>query len=87
MLGVQPGIILTVKGLTSGYQPLGTCTFSWRIWEVIVEPDEDRCFSHGSTYPGHPVICAAALGNIETTGREGLPAYVDKVGHYFKERL
>ena len=55
VFGVQPDIILTAKGLTSGYQPLGACIFSRRIWEVIAEPDKGRCFSHGFTYSGHPV--------------------------------
>ncbi len=87
VFGVQPDIILTAKGLTSGYQPLGACIFSRRIWEVIAEPDKGRCFSHGFTYSGHPVSCAAALKNIEIIEREGLLAHADEVGRYFEERL
>ncbi len=87
VFGVQPDIILTAKGLTSGYQPLGACIFSRRIWEVIAEPDKGRCFSHGFTYSGHPVACAAALKNIEIIEREGLLAHADEVGRYFEERL
>ncbi|MGV8340634.1 aminotransferase class III-fold pyridoxal phosphate-dependent enzyme, partial [Pseudomonas aeruginosa] len=82
VFGVQPDIILTAKGLTSGYQPLGACIFSRRIWEVIAEPDKGRCFSHGFTYSGHPVACAAALKNIEIIEREGLLAHADEVGRY-----
>ncbi len=87
VFGVQPDIILTAKGLTSGYQPLGACIFSRRIWEVIAEPDKGRCFSHGFTYSGHPVACAAALKNIEIIEREGLLAHADEVYRYFEERL
>ncbi|MFH4013382.1 aminotransferase, partial [Acinetobacter baumannii] len=87
VFGVQPDIILTAKGLTSGYQPLGACIFSRRIWEVIAEPDKGRCFSHGFTYSGHPVACAAALKNIEIIEREGLLAHADEVGRYSEERL
>ncbi|NBA98267.1 aminotransferase [Pseudomonas sp. R5(2019)] len=87
VFGVVPDIITTAKGLTSGYQPLGACIFSERIWQVIAEPDQGRCFSHGFTYSGHPVACAAALKNIEIIEREGLLQHADEVGRYFEERL
>lgn len=87
VFGVQPDIITTAKGLTSGYQPLGACIFSERIWEVIAEPGAGRCFSHGFTYSGHPVACAAALKNIEIIQRESLLEHVETVGRYFEERL
>ncbi|MDI9101835.1 aminotransferase class III-fold pyridoxal phosphate-dependent enzyme, partial [Pseudomonas aeruginosa] len=74
-------------GLTSGYQPLGACIFSRRIWEVIAEPDKGRCFSHGFTYSGHPVACAAALKNIEIIEREGLLAHADELARHFEDRL
>lgn len=84
---MQPDIITTAKGLTSGYQPLGACLFSERIWEVIAEPDQGRCFTHGFTYSGHPVACAAALKNIEIIEREGILQHVEEVGSYFEEQL
>ncbi len=87
VFGVQPDIITTAKGLTSGYQPLGACLFSERIWQVIAEPGQGRCFTHGFTYSGHPVACAAALKNIEIIQREGILAHVEEVGRYFEEQL
>lgn len=84
---IQPDIITTAKGLTSGYQPLGACIFSERIWEVIAEPGAGRCFSHGFTYSGHPVACAAALKNIEILEREALLPRAREVGRYFEQRL
>lgn len=87
VFGIQPDIITTAKGLTSGYQPLGACLFSERIWSVIAAPDQGRCFTHGFTYSGHPVACAAALKNIEIIEREGLLAHVEDVGRYFESQL
>jgi putrescine---pyruvate transaminase len=84
---VQPDIITTAKGLTSGYLPLGACIFSSRIWEVISEPGQGRCFAHGFTYSGHPVSCVAALKNIEIIEREGLLAHVEDVGRYLEAQL
>ncbi|MBK5408750.1 aminotransferase [Pseudomonas sp. TH34] len=84
---MQPDIITTAKGLTSGYLPLGACIFSDRIWQVIGEPGKGRCFTHGFTYSGHPVSCVAALKNIEIIERENLLAHVEDVGVYLEQRL
>ncbi|XKE44551.1 aminotransferase [Halomonas organivorans] len=86
--GIVPDIITCAKGLTSGYLPLGATIFSDRIYEVISKPQADGAiFTHGFTYSGHPVSCAAGLKNIEIMEREGLCDHVKDVGAYFEERI
>ncbi len=85
--GIQPDIICCAKGLTSGYQPLGATLFSDAIWDEISEEGKGRCFTHGFTYSGHPVACAAALKNIEIMEREKLFDNVNDVGPYFEQQL
>jgi len=88
VMGIQPDVIVTAKGLTSGYQPLGATIFSDGIYDVIAEADKDRWFTNGFTYSGHPVCCAAGLKNIEIMERENLPTYVkDDIGPYFMQQL
>jgi adenosylmethionine-8-amino-7-oxononanoate aminotransferase len=84
--GVQPDVITTAKGLTSGYVPLGAMIFSDRIWKVMAGVGS-RWFTSGLTYSGHPVSCAAGLMNIEIMEREGLLAHAARVGAYFNDRL
>ena len=84
--GVQPDMITSAKGLTSGYQPLGAVIFSDRIWEAMAQGGH-RWFTSGLTYSGHPVACAAALKNIEIIEREDLLAHATKVGTYFETRM
>ena len=84
--GVQPDMICTAKGLTSGYQPLGAVVFSDRIWQVMAEGGQ-RWFTSGLTYSGHPVACAAGLKNIEIMAREDLLGNAARVGAYFQSRL
>jgi len=86
MFDVQPDIICCAKGLTSGYLPLGAVIFSDRIYDVL-KNDEDRWFTGGYTYSGHPVSCAAALKNIEIMERENIFENVKEVGVYFEEQL
>ena len=87
MFGIQPDIITSAKGLTSGYLPLGATIISDRIYDVIAETGHDRYFAVGYTYSGHPVSCTAALKNIEIIEREGLLEHVKQIGPYFQEQL
>jgi len=84
---IVPDIIISAKGLTSGYQPLGATIFSDHIWDVISEDGHGRCFAHGFTYSGHPVACAAALKNLEIMEREQLLNNVNELAPYFEEKL
>jgi putrescine---pyruvate transaminase len=84
--GIQPDIICTAKGLTSGYIPLGAVIFSDRIYETMAA-DGDRWFTAGYTYSGHPVACAAGLANIAIMEREDLLGNAARVGTYFENRL
>ncbi|MFM2367174.1 MAG: hypothetical protein RIR95_1782 [Pseudomonadota bacterium] len=85
--GVQPDMITTAKGLTSGYLPLGALIFSDRIWNTMASGGGHRWFTSGLTYSGHPVSCAVGLKNIEIMEREDLLAHATKVGTYFEERM
>ena len=84
--GVQPDMICTAKGLTSGYIPLGALIFSDKIWAAMADGGE-RWFTSGLTYSGHPVACAAALKNIEIIERENLLQNATTVGTYFESRM
>ncbi len=88
VFGIEPDVITSAKGLTSGYAPLGASLFSDEIYDVISRPGSDMdWFNHGFTYSGHAVCCAAALANIEIMEREGICEHVREVGPYFEKRL
>jgi len=82
---IQPDVITTAKGLTSGYQPLSAAILSESIVEVVSAPG--TMFMHGMTYAGHPACCAAALANIALMENEHLCAHVLEVGPVFESRL
>lgn len=72
--GYQPDIIVTAKGITSGYAPLGAMIASDRLMEPFLT--ETGMFAHGVTFGGHPVSCAVALANLEIFAREDLIGHV-----------
>jgi putrescine---pyruvate transaminase len=85
--GIVPDIIVTAKGLTSGYIPLSAVIYSDQVHDVISAPDAEAWFTHGYTYSGHPVACAVALKNIEIIEREDLLGNAARVGDYLEQRL
>ena len=85
--GVEPDMLVCAKGLTSGYLPLGATLFSDAVQDAISAPDPEGWFTHGFTYSGHPVCCAAALKNIEIIAEENLLGNARSVGDYFEKRL
>lgn len=87
--GIVPDMIITAKGLSSGYQPLGAVLISDRIADALAEaaPKDKPVFSNGFTYSGHPVACAVALANIEIMQAEDICGHVRDVGPYFIQRL
>jgi adenosylmethionine-8-amino-7-oxononanoate aminotransferase len=85
---VVPDVIVCAKGISSGYVPLGATIFSDAIYEVISVPQAEGClFTHGFTYSGHPVSCAAGVKNIEIMEREDICGHVREVGPYFEQQL
>src|SRR5690606_15502032 len=87
VFGIVPDMIVTAKGLTSGYQPLGAVLFSDRVYDAMSTADPDGWFTNGYTYSGHPVACAAALANIAVMEREDLNGHVQKMGPYLEQQL
>ena len=54
---MQPDILTSGKGASSGYWPLGLCVASGAVYDTV---DEADTFSHGFTWSHHPVGAAVA---------------------------
>jgi PLP-dependent transaminase len=74
--GVPADLIVTAKGLTSGYVPMGAVLIGDRVMQLL----DGARFSHGFTYNGHPTGAAVALRNLEIIEREGLIARATEQG-------
>jgi 4-aminobutyrate aminotransferase len=76
--GIEPDILCVAKGIASG-MPLG----------AMIAREEISTWTrgtHGSTFGGNPVACAAALATIRLI-EDGLVKNAGEVGSYLKERL
>ena len=78
--GVRPDIVSMAKALGGG-MPIGA---------ICATEEVSRAFSrgsHGTTFGGHPVSCAAALAEIDELLDRNLADNAAKVGAYFMEKL
>ena len=88
VFGITPDIITSAKGLSSAYAPLSATLLSDSFYDVISVPQaEGALLTHGFTYSGHPVCCAAGLKNIEIIEREDLCGHVRELGPYLESQL
>jgi len=87
-MGIEPDMMATAKGLTSGYFPMSAAFISQEIWEVLKLGSEKLgAFSHGYTYSGHPVGAAVALANLAILEREALIPRAKEMGDYLHQQL
>ena len=63
---VQPDILVTAKGLSSGYAPLGAVIASRKVIDAIAFGS--GAFLHGFTYNAHPVSLAAGSAVLRYLG-------------------
>ncbi len=88
--GVQPDLVTTAKGLTSGVVPMGAVMASKTIYDTIVGGSADERaieLFHGYTYSAHPMACAAALATLETYREENLFARAAELAPRWEEAL
>ena len=68
---VSPDLMCLGKGLTGGYLPLAATLATDRIYEAFLgDYREWKSFTHGHSYTGNPLACAAALASLDIFERE-----------------
>ncbi|MFD7922765.1 acetylornithine transaminase [Streptomyces sp. NPDC059740] len=76
--GVEADVVTLAKGLGGGL-PIGA-TLAFGPAADLLTPG-----SHGSTFSGNPVVCAAALAVLDTIEDEGLLDHVKRTGERLRE--
>lgn len=89
-LGVTPDLMTIAKQLTNGAVPMGAVIASTEIYDTFMHaggPQHAIEFTHGYTYSGHPVACAAGLAALDLLEREDFPAQVRAIAPVFEDKL
>jgi putrescine---pyruvate transaminase len=69
---LDPDLITSAKGLSSGYLPIGAVIAGPKVVEPFWRAGSTEVFRHGYTYSGHPAAAAVALANLDLIEREQL---------------
>jgi taurine--2-oxoglutarate transaminase len=80
---VKPDILVTAKGITTAYVPLGLCATTAAIAHYF----DDHYFSHGHTYEAHPLTLAPAIAAINEMKRLQLVDRAAEMEQYFRKKL
>jgi acetylornithine/N-succinyldiaminopimelate aminotransferase len=78
--GVEPDLITLAKGLGGGL-PIGACMAFGPAADLLTPG------SHGTTFGGNPVACAAGLAVIRTIAGEGLLDHVKRIGEQLRRGI
>ena len=75
---IVPDVMTLAKGLGNGF-PIGACLAKGTASEILVPG------THGSTFGGNPLACAAALATINTMQEQKLDQRAAELGDYFQQ--
>ncbi len=78
--GIKPDIVTLAKGLGGGV-PIGACLCNKKLSEVFTPG------THGTTFGGNPIACAAANEVLSRVADEEFLSEVTKKGDYIREKL
>ncbi len=78
--GIKPDIVSMAKAMGGG-MPIGAICATAEVAKAFTPG------SHGTTFGGHPVCCAAALAQIDELLSRDLAGNAASVGAYFMEQL
>ncbi len=82
---VIPDIIVTGKGISSGYAPLAAVIVHEKIYEAFVKGSGS--FAHGYTYAEHPLSCAVGLAVQEHIEENNLVERAARIGSRMLQKL
>jgi acetylornithine/N-succinyldiaminopimelate aminotransferase len=78
--GIEPDIMAVAKGIGGGF-PLGACLASEKAAAGMV------IGTHGSTYGGNPLACAAGQAVLDVVANEEFLAHVTRMGERLRGAL
>jgi adenosylmethionine-8-amino-7-oxononanoate aminotransferase len=83
---VIPDLIITGKGISSGYTPLGAVIMHESICDVFMNSKRSTFFL-GYTYSGNPLSCAVGLAVLRYIEKNNLVGRSAQMGKYLFERF
>ncbi len=89
---VVPDMLNFAKCVTNGVIPMGGVICREHLYSTMMgahekSPEHTIEFTHGYTYSGHPVACAAAVATLNLLKEENLFMCADQMGHILGDAM
>jgi taurine--2-oxoglutarate transaminase len=81
--GLTPDLMAIGKGMNGSIIPVGGVVASHEISDFF----EQKRWLSGSTWDGHPLVCATVIANIEAMLAEDVVDNAERMGRYLRGRL
>ncbi|PSB15470.1 aspartate aminotransferase family protein [Phormidesmis priestleyi ULC007] len=86
--GVIPDLMTVAKGITNAAVPMGAVFVRDGIYDAFMHGAENAIeLSHGYTYSGHPLACAAAQATLDIYEEEGLFDRANSLSSYWEDAV
>ena len=87
--GVVPDLMTMAKGITNATVPMSAVLLKGEIYQLFLDaaPEDTVDLSHGYTYSGHPLACAAAKATLDLYQTEGLFERAAELEPYWEEAV
>jgi adenosylmethionine-8-amino-7-oxononanoate aminotransferase len=83
--GIEPDILVSSKGLASGYVPIGAVTVRQHIHDSFAQDPHIAGLRYGHTTSGHAVACAAALATLDILVTDKLDEKARSAGSFLRK--
>jgi [amino-group carrier protein]-gamma-(L-lysyl/L-ornithyl)-L-glutamate aminotransferase len=77
--GLKPDLMALAKSIAGGL-PMGACLIGERVGTL-------QPMTHGATFGGNPLLCAASIAALDVMVNEDLPGRAGALGGWLMERL
>ena len=84
---VAPDILVSSKGLATGYMPIAAVSVQDKIHKTFIKDEAIGGLRYGHTTSGHAVACAAALSTLDIIKKENLCKKAKEYGELLVERF
>ncbi len=85
--GIAPDIMVLGKGLTAGYTSHSATLANDCVYDAFLSDESGKCFMHGPTFMGNPIVCAAANKSIEIFQRDNYLQKITGIEALLREHL
>lgn len=86
-LNITPDFVCLSKGITGGFMPLSATITTDKVYQTFLSDSYATAFSHGHSYAGNPLGCAAGLASLKIFKDENTLSKIQQIESIHRTEL